>query len=189
LAKGEYNRVFGWFRVGLVYAVLLALVIRSRPTPLSVSIGFFIMALGEVLRIWAAGHLVKTAELVTSGPYRYTRNPLYLGRLLIFSGLAIAAVLPYHLQWAVLGLGWLVFFGYYLRRKEQVEPARLREVHGEAYERYHEAVPALFPKLMPYSASTARGWSSHRATLNREHWMAIGLLVLNLYLLWRSYHP
>ena len=87
------------------------------------------------MRFWAAGHLHKNVDLVTSGPYRFTRNPLYLGRLLIFSGLAVMARLPWGLNLvAVLPLGWAVFFLYYLPRKERVEPARLAELHGEALE-------------------------------------------------------
>jgi hypothetical protein len=143
--------------------------------------------LGEAIRFWAAGHLLKTEELVTSGPYRFTRNPLYLGRLLIFIGLCVMARLPYGLNWLVLVLGCVVFFGYYLRRKERVEPARLLEKHGEAFERYFRAVPALFPTVHPYPEGASAGWSSDRMLRNREHWMAIGVLAISLLLLWRAY--
>jgi protein-S-isoprenylcysteine O-methyltransferase Ste14 len=138
-------------------------------------------------RFWAAGHLRKTIELITSGPYRYTRNPLYLGRLLIFTGVCIMALLPYAINWIVLVLGYAIFFGYYLRRKERVEPARLRQTHGEPYERYFKAVPALFPTLKPYPEGASIGWSSDRMLRNREHWMVIGLSVISAFMLWRSH--
>jgi hypothetical protein len=124
---------------------------------------------------------------VTSGPYRYTRNPLYLGRLLIFTGLCVMATLPFHLHWAVLAVGYALFFGYYLPRKERVEPARLLAAHGEAYERYREEVPAFFPTRRPYASALSLGWSSDRMLRNREHWMLVGILAVSLFLLWRSY--
>ena len=80
-----------------------------------------------------------------------------------------------------------IFFRYYLRRKERVEPARLRGLHGEAFERYYRAVPALFPALTPYPEGASIGWSSDRMLRNREHWMIVGLAVVTLLLLWRAY--
>lgn len=187
MERPEYNRVLGRLRLAAIYAAVAVLVFLARPTPVSVSIGFVFVALGEAIRLWAAGHLRKTVELITSGPYRYTRNPLYLGRLLIFTGLCIMAQLPFALNWIALVAGCAIFFGYYLRRKERVEPARLREFHGEAFERYHRAVPALFPTLQPYSGGSPGVWSSTRMLRNREHWMVVGLLAVSLFLLWRAY--
>jgi protein-S-isoprenylcysteine O-methyltransferase Ste14 len=191
LADRTYNKALGFLRVISMYVIVGLLAVLSRPTPSSVSLGAILIILGESIRFWAAGHLFKTVELITSGPYRFTRNPLYLGRLLIFTGICVAAPLPYFdlpLHWIVLALGWAVFFGYYLRRKERVEPARLRETHGEPYDRYFKAVPALFPTLRPYGQASSTGWSSDRMLRNREHWMVIGLVVVILALLWRAYN-
>jgi len=183
----RYNRTLGVIRLGALYAVLAVLVWMSRPTVASVAIGFAIVAVGEAIRFWAAGHLHKTVELITSGPYRYSRNPLYLGRLLIFTGLAIAINLPHYGTWIALAIGYAVFFGYYLPRKERVEPARLRETHGAPYEAYFREVPALFPRLTPYAGGAATGWSSDRMLRNREHWMVVGLTLVALFLLWRAH--
>ena len=150
--RKPYTRVLGFLRLALLYVGLGALLYYAEPTPLGVTIGFLFVACGESIRFWAAGHLRKTVLLITSGPYRYTRNPLYLGRLLIFTGLCIMARLPPDLHWAVLLVGYAIFFGYYLPRKERVEPTRLREIHGAAYAQYHAAVPALFPSLSAYRA-------------------------------------
>ena len=68
-----------------------------------------------------------------------------------------------------------------------LEPARLRQTHGEPYERYFKAVPALFPTLKPYPEGASIGWSSDRMLRNREHWMVIGLLVISAFMLWRSH--
>jgi protein-S-isoprenylcysteine O-methyltransferase Ste14 len=187
LSPPKYNRALGVVRLVAVNALIVALVILAEPTPLGVTVGFLFAAVGETLRLWAAGHLLKTRELVTSGPYRYTRNPLYLGRLLIFTGLCIMARLPYGASWIVLACGCVIFFGYYLPRRERVEPARLREAHGESYERYFRSVPALLPARHPYPESTATGWSSDRMLRNREHWMLIAVIALTLILLRKAY--
>ena len=182
-----YNKTLGLVRIATVYVLAAMLVLLARPTPLSVTFGFVFLALGEAIRFWAAGHLRKTVELVTSGPYRYTRNPLYLGRLLVFTGLCTMTRLPFGLHWIALLLGYAVFFGYYLPRKERVEPARLRETHGEAYERYFRSVPALIPTLRPYPEGASTGWSSERMLRNREPWMVAALVGISLLLLWIAY--
>jgi len=183
----EYNRTLGRLRVLSVWLLVAALVLFSEPTPGSVSAGFVFVVLGESLRCWAAGHLHKTVELITSGPYRYTRNPLYLGRLLIFTGIAIMASIPYHANWIVLGFGYVIFFGYYLPRKERVEPARLRKTHGELYEVYFKAVPALFPRRIPWPNASNDGWHSSRLLRNREHWMVLAVGTITWLLMWRAY--
>jgi protein-S-isoprenylcysteine O-methyltransferase Ste14 len=182
-----YNRALGLLRLAAVWVLIAAVVVVARPTPLSVSVGFVFVALGEAVRFWASGHLRKTVELITSGPYRYTRNPLYLGRLLILTGLCVMARMPYYANLVVLAVGYAIFFGYYLPRKERVEPARLREFHGESYEPYFRAVPALFPTLKPYPEGASTGWSSARMLRNREHFMVIVLLAVSLLMLWIAY--
>jgi protein-S-isoprenylcysteine O-methyltransferase Ste14 len=171
--------------LGLAALVVLLLVL-ARPNAWSLAVGALLVFLGEAVRMWSAGHLLKTAELVTSGPYRYTRNPLYLGRLLIFTGLTVAAWLPAYGSAVVLLFGWGIFFGYYMPRKERIEPARLKQVHGEPYVRYYEAVPALFPRMRPYAEGGSASWSLERMKRNREQWMVVGELAILLFFLWRS---
>jgi protein-S-isoprenylcysteine O-methyltransferase Ste14 len=182
-----YNKTLATGRLTATFVFIAALVALARPRPLEVAIGFVIAAMGEAVRFWAAGHLLKTKELITSGPYRYTRNPLYLGRLLILTGLCVMARLPYYANWILLVVGYAVFFFYYMPRKERVEPARLRAVHGEAYDRYFKAVPALLPTFRPYASGSNLGWSSDRMIRNREVWMVAGILAITLFLLWRSH--
>ena len=186
MSEREYNRILGLLRLAALFAVLLVLIYYARPTVPSVAIGFVFVVLGETVRFWSSGLLLKTRELMTAGPYRYTRNPLYLGRFLILTGLIIMVNLPNYLSLIGLIFGWAWFIGVYMRRKERVEPARLREEHGEAYDRYFEAVPALFPTLSPYQDFTPASWSVERMMRKREYWMVIGLLGVSAYLLWRA---
>ena len=184
--ESGYNKTLATLRLTALFAFVLALVVLAKPRPVEVAIGFFIAALGEAVRFWAAGHLLKTKELITSGPYRYTRNPLYFGRVLILTGLCVMCGLPYYANWILLGCGYAVFFFYYMPRKERVEPARLRAIHGDAYDRYFNAVPALFPTFRPYAHASNLGWSSDRMLRNREWWMVVGIVAITLFLLWRS---
>jgi len=62
----------------------------SHPDILSLALGLPLSACGLALRAWAAGHLAKNQRLATSGPYSFTRNPLYLGTLITALGLAAA---------------------------------------------------------------------------------------------------
>ena len=174
----ERNWALGVGRLIITYVAIGALLYYTRPTPLSCMIGIPFVILGEWVRWWAAGHLRKTVELITSGPYRYTRNPLYFGRLLIFIGLASMGALPGRANLWVLGIGLAVFFFYYMPRKERIEPARLQETHGEAYTVYQKAVPALFPRLTPWPQGTDHKWRAERMLVNREQWMVIGLLLV-----------
>ena len=186
MSEREYNRILGVLRLTALFAVVLLLIYYARPSVFSVAIGFVFVALGETVRFWSSGLLLKTKELMTAGPYRYTRNPLYLGRFLILTGVIIMVNLPNYMSLIGLVFGWAWFLGVYMRRKERVEPARLREEHGEAYDRYFEAVPALFPTLRPYADFTPAAWSVERMKRNREYWMVIGLLGVSAYLLWRA---
>jgi len=176
----------GAARVVFVYLSVAALAWVARPTPLLVAAGAVFVAAGESVRLWAAGHLLKSKELAVSGPYRYTQNPLYLGRLLILTGFCIMARLPVRLGGAeipanlfVLAGGYALFFFYYIPRKVRVEGARLQEIHGGAWEEYFKSVPILFPRLSPHGTNL-RAWDASRMTRNREHWMVAAVTLVTL---------
>jgi protein-S-isoprenylcysteine O-methyltransferase Ste14 len=119
-------------------------VLFARPRPLTLAIGGVVALLGLILRAWAAGHIRKNAELAVSGPYAYTRNPLYLGSFLLGLGFTVASGQP------LLGLLFAaLFLGIYLPVM-RVEAATLAELFGEDYGRYSRAVPLFLPRLFPY---------------------------------------
>ena len=142
----------------------------ARPTVESLRIGLPIALAGQTVRIWAAGHLEKSREVTTSGPYRFTRHPLYLGSLLMGVGLMVAAN---RLAVAVLiGTYLAVTLGLAVRTEE----AFLRATFGDTYDRYAQgALP-----------SVARRFSLARAWRNKEYRAPLGLLAVSLYLVWRA---
>ena len=181
------NKALGVVRLIVVWAVAVALACFGKPRPEEWVAGLVLVVLGESLRVWAAGYLVKTKELITGGPYSYVRNPLYLGRLVILTGVAIAASMPdlWHLNLVFLVVGCGVFFFYYLPRKERVEPARLEQLHGEPFKRYFAAVPAIFPRLTAYD--DRRGsWKWANFSKNEELLMVISLSIFFVVLAFQS---
>jgi protein-S-isoprenylcysteine O-methyltransferase Ste14 len=181
----ERSRILGWIRLAAVYAFIAALVYLSRPTPALFAVGAALALTGEAIRIWAAGHLTKSVRLVTSGPYAYTQNPLYLGRLLILTGLAIAARMPGHLNLVALALGYAVFFFYYIPRKLRVEGGRLARLHGEAFEEYHRRVPILVPRLRRHPGGL-EAWSFRLMVSNQEPLVLTGVALVLALLAWKT---
>ncbi len=158
------------WRVPLGFLLGLAFLILSQPTKPALVAGSVVVLAGILLRAYAAGHLEKDRALTTCGPYRWTRNPLYLGSLFIGAGFALASC-----SW-ILAVGFAVLFlaVYWpvMRREEN----HLRRSFPEAYNRYAETVPLLVPA--PWRARPPAGerfrWERYRK--NREYEAALGFL-------------
>jgi protein-S-isoprenylcysteine O-methyltransferase Ste14 len=153
------------YRVRLGFAAAIAALWLSRPTLRSVAIGAAIAAAGELLRIWAAGHLEKGREVTVSGPYRLTRHPLYVGSAVMGLGFAVAS----NSTWtAALAAAYLALtIGAAIRREEKF---------GPAYPDYREG----------RSADVERRFSMGRAMRNREYRAAAGLVAVLALLLWKA---
>jgi protein-S-isoprenylcysteine O-methyltransferase Ste14 len=171
----ERSKFLGHVRLVLLYILIGWLAWASQPTPRTFFTGLALVVFGEAVRFWAAGHLLKSRELVTSGPYAYTQNPLYLGRIFIYAGFCVMAYLPYYLNLVVLAVGTAIFSFYYIPRKIRVEGARLARLHGEAWSAYFQEMPILFPRLTRYHASVAAPWRTERMMRNREYLMVLGV--------------
>jgi protein-S-isoprenylcysteine O-methyltransferase Ste14 len=174
--------VLGRLRLVGVFVFLVALVAVARPTPALLWIGAALAVAGELVRIWASGHLHKSIRLATAGPYASTQNPLYLGRLLILTGIGVAARLPYGLNWIALGAGYAIFFFYYIPRKLRVEGNRLEKIHGPAYVAYRRDVPILFPSLRRFSGAGPERWSFAQMVRNQEPLVALGVVAAFVWL-------
>ena len=100
----ELVRRLAQYRVRLGFVAAVGAFWLARPTTESLAAGAALAAVGEGLRIWAAGHLEKGREVTASGPYRLSRHPLYLGSTLIALGFAVASA---SVAAALLVLGYL----------------------------------------------------------------------------------
>lgn len=131
-------------RVPLGFLCGVLFIVLARPRPLTLLIGGVIALCGLALRAWASGHIRKNAQLAMTGPYAYTRNPLYLGSFLLCLGFVVAGNRP-----LIGALFVSIFLGIY-SPVMRVEAAHLRGAFGEEYARYAAHVPLFLPRLTPY---------------------------------------
>ena len=85
------TRLLTRFRVALGFLMAGLVLWLSQPRWSTWVAGAIVAGCGELLRIWAAGHIEKSREVTSSGPYRFTRHPLYMGSTLIGIGVAVAS--------------------------------------------------------------------------------------------------
>jgi protein-S-isoprenylcysteine O-methyltransferase Ste14 len=165
---------FARWRVRLSYPLAVAVLWFARPTPRAILWGAQIGVLGLFIRASAAGHLHKQEVLTVTGPYAYTRNPLYLGSAI----LAIAAGVAAH-SWisAAILCGYFALFYSVVMRREETE---LRAHHGAAFDEYAKTVPLFFPRPTParLSFAGAGSFSSAQYKKNHEYQATIGFLLL-----------
>ena len=162
-------RRFARFRVPIGFlcaAVALALV---RPSWPSWWIGLALAAAGELLRVWAAGHIEKGREITRSGPYRFVRHPLYAGSTMIGAGFALASRSP--IVWALT----VLYLGITLTAAIRLEERTLDARFSGEYSAYRAGLAA--PIVRPFS------WA--RVTANREYRAMTGVVVAFVWLLVR----
>lgn len=157
-------------RVTIGFIAGIAALWLAQPTAFSLALGTLVAAIGEAVRVWAAGHLEKGREVTRSGPYGLTRHPLYLGSSLIGIGLAIASA---SLVVAVLVVAYLAIT---LTAAIRTEEAHLTDKFGAAYPAYREGRGAV----------ERRYFSVARAMRNREYRAILGLLFVMGVLAWKA---
>jgi phospholipid methyltransferase len=155
-------------RVSLGFLCGGATLLLAQPTPRSIAAGMSIAAVGELLRIWAAGHLNKAREVTSSGPYRWVAHPLYLGSSIMGIGLAIACASA--AVAALIALYLAITLTAAMRREESF----LRERFGDHYDRYRDA--STRSQAVEASDAGARRFSLRQAFANREHRAVLGLI-------------
>lgn len=155
-----WNRVARRIRVPLGFAFAAFFLWLARPTPGFLAASLALVGPGLWLRGYASGYVKKNAELTTTGPYAHTRNPLYLGSILIAFGFALAS----RSVW-IAGALAVLFLAIYLpviRAEEQY----LRSVFP-GFDAYAARVPRLFPRVRA-ATGTAEA-ASFSGALYRKH--------------------
>lgn len=171
------------WRVPLGFLCAGLFVIFAQPRPGTLIIGVGVSLLGLMLRAWAAGHIRKNSELATSGPYAFTRNPLYLGSFLLGLGFTIGSG-----RWVLGILFAVLFLGIYLPVM-RVESATLAQLFEDRFQEYARAVPLFFPRLTPYrSGANKLGFDRSLYIRYREYRAGLGLLVAWALLVFKAYY-
>jgi len=162
--------------VGFIFAAVFLLL--ARPTRNSLIAGTLVVIPGLVLRGLASGHVQKDKQLTTSGPYAYTRNPLYLGSLLMAGGFAIAAR-----SWWIVAIMLVMFAVIYVPVIAGEERYLRRTFPG--YDDYAGHVPRMLPRLTRYghqqgAYSSARYWKHHEYEASIGCAVVLAVLVAKL---------
>jgi protein-S-isoprenylcysteine O-methyltransferase Ste14 len=165
---------FARWRVRLGYPLAILVLWFARPNPRTILAAIPVGLIGLLVRASAAGHLHKQEVLTMTGPYAYTRNPLYFGSAILTLAAAIATY-----SWisaAILCVYFALFYSFVMKREE----GELRQLHGASFEEYARAVPLFFPGLTPAKAPSgvAGSFSFAQYKKNREYRAAIGFVFL-----------
>ena len=176
--SGVDNFFVRW-RVRLGYPLAIAVLGFSRPTPGSILWGALAGAVGLSVRAYAAGYLHKQEVLTVTGPYAYTRNPLYLGSAILALGAGIATR-----SW-ISALILIVYFAVFYSVVMQREAKELQLRHGASFGEYARAVPLFIPRVTPakLSGNSAGSFSFAQYKKNHEWQASVGFLFLLLVLL------
>lgn len=174
------KRTLQRIRVPLGFIFAAVFIVFARPTALSLAIGSAVAVVGVLIRAWASGHIRKAKELAISGPYAHTRNPLYVGSLLMGVGFTLAA-----------GVWWLaiifcvLFIGIYLPVM-RVEAEDIRQIFDEEFDEYERNVPMLIPRVTPWK-STGTAFDFQLYLQYREYRAAIGVALAIAVLVAKAY--
>jgi protein-S-isoprenylcysteine O-methyltransferase Ste14 len=166
----DWGRIAKRIRVPLGFVFAAFFLVRARPHWWSLAAGSAVALAGVWIRAISSGHVKKNEELATSGPYAYTRNPLYFGSIVIASGLALAA-----LRWEIALALVLLFVAIYvpvIRGEEQ-----FLTQHFADYSDYCARVPRLLPRLRAGDQGRSR-FSPELYWKHREYNALLGTLAV-----------
>jgi len=180
MPKYNFKKTIYKWRVRAGFIGIILAVILAKPNSAFLLGGIGVCSLGLLLRTWASGHLRKQKELAISGPYQYTRNPLYLGNLIIGISIVIASR-----SWWVLGIVITYFLFFYpLVIREEKE--RMQRLFPKEYETYKKKTPLLFPSWKPLSPSNKNSFSWQLYRKNKEWKAFLGAILFWLILICKA---
>jgi hypothetical protein len=156
-----WSRIARRIRVPLGFVFAALYLWLARPTPPFMALSLLLVVPGIWLRAYASGYVKKNAELTMTGPYAHTRNPLYLGSMLIAFGFALAS----RSVWIVFALA--VLFGLIYVPVIRSEETFLRSKF-DGFDAYAARVPRLLPRLTPASTGSLES-GSFSPDLYRKH--------------------
>ena len=166
----DWGRIAKRIRVPLGFLFAAFFLFRARPQWWSLAAGSAVALAWLWIRAISSGHVKKNEELATSGPYAYTRNPLYFGSIVIAAGFALAA-----LRWEIAVGLVLLFLAIYvpvIRGEEQFLSERFAN-----YAAYRSRVPRLLPRLRAGEEGRSH-FSPELYLQHREYNALLGTLAL-----------
>jgi protein-S-isoprenylcysteine O-methyltransferase Ste14 len=165
-----FKAIYRW-RVRAGSLAFLICIVLAKPIWKSVAIGAGISLAGLLMRAWAAGHLKKEKELAVSGPYRFSRNPLYLGNLILGLSLAIGS------NSAIVAIIFVAYFLIFYPVIILTERERMKRLFPDKYKEYIKHVPLLFPWRKPMVCREKVGFDWRLYRSNKEYRALFGSLI------------
>jgi protein-S-isoprenylcysteine O-methyltransferase Ste14 len=170
--RTQWQRIAKRIRVPLGFVFAGVFLWRAHPTWMTMLLSLLLVAPGVWLRAYASGYVRKNAELTRTGPYAHTRNPLYLGSMMIAFGFAAAAG-----SWVILVALAGLFAAIYIPTI-QGEEGYLRE-HFAGFDEYAKSVPRLLPRLTAAATGDVKGRFSRELYLkHREYNACMGAIAI-----------
>lgn len=170
--RTKWQRIARRIRVPLGFIFAAVFLWLARPTWQTMLASLVLVVPGIWLRAYAAGYVRKNAELTRTGPYAHTRNPLYLGSMLIAFGFAAAAA-----SWIIFVALVALFLAIYLPTIRSEE--EYLRAHFAGFDDYARSVPRLLPRLTAAPTTDASGsFSSALYLHHREYNASMGAIAI-----------
>ncbi len=170
-----YEDFFYHHRPRLTAIAALIVIFMAEPTKVSLLVGSMIVILGEIGRTWALGYIDKDAALATTGPYAFTRNPLYVFNTVMFIGFCVMG------NNLVAALVASVVFIWIYMVVIKIEADRMVDLFGESYAEWSRHVPLFIPRLTPWKDRAKKAYSFALMLGHKEpkHWFGtvVGLSI------------
>ena len=164
--RTSWQRIARRIRVPLGFCFAAAFLWLARPTWKTMALSLLLVVPGVWLRGYAAGYVKKNAELTRTGPYAYTRNPLYLGSMLIAFGFAWASG-----SWVIFVALAALFLAIYLPTILSEEEYLRSQFAG--FDEYAREVPRLLPRLTGARSDVPPGTFSRERYLHHREYNAL----------------
>lgn len=180
------------FRSFTPIPIALTIIYFAQPKIAQILPGAGLLLMGEFIRIWAVSHAggatrtrdVGAPYLCTSGPYNRVRNPLYIGNLMIFSGIVLIAGSP---NLPVMLGATITFFIVQYSLIVSLEEETLIDLFGEQYETYRKNVRALIPRITAWKDAEAREPMPLGETLITEKRTLQNIVIILMFITLRTY--
>jgi protein-S-isoprenylcysteine O-methyltransferase Ste14 len=158
--------------------LVLAALLLARYDPRFLLPSVILVTIGELIRIWAAGHLQKEKILTTGGPYRFIRNPLYLGSFLIAIGFGLISGSIW--VWILIVAYFVLVYIPVIKYEESILQEKFQE-----YAAYAGKVPAFYPTFSPNPTASTQ-FSFRQAWRNHEYNAVLGIIAVYITLIFVS---
>lgn len=187
MALKKTEQFFRRIRVPLGFLLGIACLILAKPELWSIVSGGILALFGLAWRAWASGHLRKNEQLAITGPYAYTRNPLYFGSFFLGAGFALATA-----RLELVGI-FAIFYLLVYWSVMQSEANYMQQTFPNQYPTYKENVPLFWPRLSAWKESSKASFDLSLYLRYREYRAllgtvaALGVLIAKTYWLGTIY--